>query len=1197
MQFSNNDSIKNIFRSNDKIEARARLLIEWNHNRYNAVKRLDNTPKNIDDSYDGLYFPLRSIVGPQRPQKSGLAKARVMGGGPPGGKWNKDDNVQDRNNGGFVRRGYSGNTEQPRYYLAGEYDKYKYWSSPTESSFSGDGGNWRFKRDGTNVKPYIVYDKPVNCNKIVIVIENSWVVPTDWKIQVTSSDSKSQDDDDNDNDWTTIASNITVATSLNSDGPNSDGNVTLWLQDDGSWSQTRPRLNYQHFSDDNDDSRNSEGYDDSYDATDFDDDSHDDDQTPNNFVQLQGLRLVVNEINRKDACFDLIEMSLRLEQNVTPWLLDYNVTNSMSETSHIAPFGVSSSNEATVNLSNIISHDDIGLFNPKNTSSPYYGLMDANAKFTLDLMVKDGSGSSYTPIRQFTMWSDGWDTTYDIATIPLKDSSKFLQNEEVPEALFYDYRIEGKHHTISPGEIIWRIMDMLGYNNWEYHRDDDDDRDGLEFFWTDGETMAWEVFSNLARVCQMAVYFDEHDVLQILTKRDAYRRKRHRSDDDWRDNRDTMWLLTARDTSWNDDNNNHDDDEYDDSGNVTHHHDDSDPTHNFYKQNIEDMTPTNAFEANKVKISYEELYISNDNNGFPKMEVVWQADDPTVLRSTMLTRTLDKNDMVIRIDDKNARVWPYEGLVNIEGEIIRYSGKGYIYYDKSGAKQFRYINSQNEYDRIYNDTPKSKKHMNHFTGGLKVTERGEWWTEPKKHTLDALQDYSVNHKKFSKPPLKKHGGRKHVRHVKHDSLIRVHNTKKYTRDDIITVSRGRANDQAYKYMGTRMRFAKGDQKHNCAGIVFNMAGGTSAGYYVQITSSDSVNKNKWRESNPELVLYSKDKGVQNKLKRLEKQQLSIAEDSWIDLEVYIEYLNDGKHHITILVNGKIAMIHDVDKATRVPKSGQFGLFSRGHTNVDFEYIFGTSRDELDYNLDQADYWDRKNGGFQSLQKDREFSYNFHHVIPGKHKHRSKKWKKRFRQLLIDDFGPYVHEVREFDVKFDPFPVIYSNFYSSNDWQAACLQYNANAFRANFVIANASRYNAVIQGGDNLSFDGEEVGQQTAIFGRAIYKKDTSTITVKDDDAIRARGIIETEFSSEWIQNKAHAQSIGDFIKDHWAKICDEIAVTEYGNPLHQLGDRVAVYHPELHFRTAADEFVIVGITHNWEPGGITTTLTCRRMHF
>jgi hypothetical protein len=258
----------------------------------------------------------------------------------------------------------------------------------------------------------------------------------------------------------------------------------------------------------------------------------------------------------------------------------------------------------------------------------------------------------------------------------------------------------------------------------------------------------------------------------------------------------------------------------------------------------------------------------------------------------------------------------------------------------------------------------------------------------------------------------------------------------------------------------------------------------------------------------------------------------------------------------------------------------------------------------EYRTDEVSQFDKIRGGFVSGQWDREYVYGTRDANRKVGKN-TVEYKQKYNQYFFDEFGAIVHEVREMDVVFEKFPALHSRLYVTNDSQIVTPEYNANPFGAKFMLANASRNNAVGNGEDTLRFGADNaVNQQMMIYGRLVFQEEGQLVTVKNDkgkdvnpyqndDSIRRRGKVEVDIDSKWIQSKAEAEALGNWILKHWSGGNDEIEVDVFGNPLFQLGDVVTLDYPEKHIHRATHRYFVVDIKNQFDQG-LSTSLTLRR---
>ncbi|QGH74307.1 minor tail protein [Streptomyces phage Wipeout] len=1046
------------------VTAKPLLIAEWNHNRYAGIQTIDNTPAEYDEGNDTEYYPIESIVDPLRPSKKGIAKARA--------------GVE-----GTVTE-YTDRPANTRFYVADYDDVYKYWSSPVASSLIG-GLNGFTK----TVQPYVIYKTSSWTNKLYFLFETSagcW--PVDYDIQITT----------NGTTWTTVASDIIA---------NSDGQVTIYRQANGTWSTTVYR---------------------------------------DNPIQIKGVRLMVNTVSVLKKYLEVIEMSARLEVDLTPTLMssDYNFT--MSDTSFLTPLGNASSNTASVELSNID-----GRYNNTNPDSMFYGLIDKNVKMTYSLGIDQtpAGGSGFNYIRQFTMFVDGWNGQgEETCTVSLKDASKFMQEIKPPKMFF---------EQMTLGRIVWQLCDVIGFTDYNYEKIDDDKATLVPYFWTDGEKSLWEIFSSLAVTTQSAVYFDEFGILQILTRDRAYNI-----------GNPVAWQL--------------------------------DGVKNGTKQpDIVDLTQNYDYEANNVTVRYSKTSISDMVRRVPKMDVVWQPEGDVVLRSSQLRESMNSTQNFIRMTGSEASVWPYQGIVEIEGELMRYGTKGYWYYNKSNVLTFKALKNADEKKQVDEELSSPElAYKNYFSGWYGSVERGLWNTYPAAHKDDAsgygvkVANYKGDYKTWT-------GG---FVHNKDQSTISLKATTKTNVNTCYVASRGSESDKSIWYVGTRLRFRDSGYNNGMAGIAFNL-GTKDKGYFLELCRTDRLPGGRKyqnecnfyiRRTTGKLERFGPDKG--------KGVAMAISKNVWYDIDIAIRmengvYGDPGAfvgHVIQVSINGIPTMTFTIPVSKKEPLTGRFGVFTRGSTHADFEYLYGNGTTE-DLHIDSTAMFDRIRGGIVSSQADSEWVYKWHytsHIVK-----KRKKWLwARYAQRFFDDFGPIGHEVREFDVQFEKFPAVHSNLYFSNTSQVINPEYTADPFGAKFILSNAYRSNAVLNGEDTLTFGADNpVTQQMMIYGRTVNKEEEKTIVSKNEDAIRRRGLVETEIQSDWIQTEAAAQALADWVTHHWADGCDEVEATIFGNPLLQLGDIVSVNYPQKDFDPVTHRYFIVGLRRGFNGGFDDTEVTLRRV--
>lgn len=1072
------------------------LTVDWNMNRYIGAVAT-NTPSDLDEGFDVDIFPIESIVEPLRPTK-GINKARV------GSATISDDYFSQNSS-----KAYS------RYYIADVDDPYKYWTSPDASNASTGALS--------NCKPQVVYAESVNVNKIVLTLENSWASPSTFNVQTTTSANPG------DAQWTTVATQSTVPA-----GWKGKGQIVLYWNGSNWTNSVR--------------SDNTDG-------------------TPKS-VAIRGIRLVVTALeggyqvtpdnsavastystnedgtyttfntDGKDARFDLIEISARLEANLSTNVISVEDDFELGDVSDLYPIGTITSNNASLTLSNLYLSDGewvSGLFNSENEQSPYAKFIDANAEMTLKYDYYSEKDVFLGTVQQFVMYTDDWSGQGDeTVKVELSDHSKFFNEQTVRAAMW-----EG----LTVPQIAWRILDSVGYVNYNIDRNADRVTEHvIPIFYTDGEQAVWEILDELAQASQSAIYFDHTGTLQIKTRDFAY------SSEDapvWQFRSDTTGTQLA---------------------------------------NIVSLSQGNAFEPNHYNVLYQKTNWSAENRGMPTMQMVWEPEGTLVLRGTPLIRTLDINDPYLWLGSDDVQVWPYKGMVNLNGELIRYEGKQFVYYTgaSESSKKTIIVKSSDEHKARNNASPVNQRHRNHYTGALDITERGVWNSEPKRHPVDA-EGYSV---RSIIGGLAK-SGVSGFNHLKQQSKVRMDtNYQSKTHKDILIATRGDDDDTPFFNYGIKFEFLNGG-KDQFAGLVIHNSQLWEDGYYIEFTLSENLNAER-RKNRNELAVFSRVNGVD---KKIGDEAVAIGKN--IEYEVDVQYTPVGSDHkIVVWLNGKKVFSKQITGGEKNAANGKFGIFAKANTVVDFEYLYAIKKQGKEL-PDDFSYMDKIRRGYAGdlWFKEWVFQTKMH---GRRRKKKTNDPSHRLNERYMDDFGPYVHEVREFDVKFDPAPVMHSRLYLTNDWSATALEYSGTPFGAKFILANTFRGNAVVNGEDTLSFagTGQSVNQILTVFGRALVIGESQEEIAKNDDQIRRRGKIESEISNPWIQSKEMARDLADWMNSQFSYGNDDVSVEVFGNPLVQVGDVVHIDFPRKHID---DDFFVISVSNSFDEG-LTTTMNLRRRH-
>jgi hypothetical protein len=844
----------------------------------------------------------------------------------------------------------------------------------------------------------------------------------------------------------------------------------------------------------------------------------------------------------KDSHLNLIEISARRETNLTADLVTVDDDFNIGEASNLYPIGTLTGNSGSVVLWN-----GDNTYSADSPDSPYIDLLEPNAELRLQYIYTVG-GVAQPAIDQFTLYADSWASQKsDLVTVELTDYSKYFQNIKPRPAMW---------ENLTVPEILFRVCDSIGFSKYQIDQHDATTNFVIPVFWTDGEQNMWEVLDGLAKASQSAIYFDGRGVLRIKTREAAFD-----------DTKSPDYALRAVP-----------------SGTTL--------------SNIISADQTTEYEANSVKVTYQNTRWSDYNNGQPAMQKVWEPDDTVTLRSSPLIRPLLTTDTWLTLSAADATIWPYSGMVNIDGEVIRYEGKHYWYYTyvgSVGTRNFVVLQSADDLAKYNAMTPLAYQYRNGFTGSLQIatTEdgsraRGVWNTGTRAHPIDA-NGYSV--KRIIKGVYQ--FTRAGFAHLASTSKVQLMTNFGYTSEnDFMLATQGAPYDDPFWLYGTKFRFVttSGLNSQTAGLVIHNDGTYQEGGYYIELTNSARMTADA-RKTRNELMLYTRTGG---KTKAIGMgAAVAVAENIDYEIDVAVKVVG-AVHQIKVWVNGKLCISASLTGTDRRASNGRFGMMARGRTHAQFEYLYALRRPEAVDPPDDFSFLDKKTGGFIGSRWEAEWVFG---TATGTRivKKKSAKVLYRKNEKFFDEFGPYVHEIREFDVKFDPKPILHSRPYSTNDWMASVLEYQGTPFGAKFILCNVARENAVVNGEDSITFagSGSTVNQVLTVFGRPLVLDEAESKEAKHLLQIQKRGPIEVELTSPWIQSEQMATALSEWILKNMAYGNEELSVEIYGNPLIEITDVVQVFYPSRDLN--GQNYFVTGIKNTFDEG-LTTSVTLRRVN-
>ncbi len=229
---------------------------------------------------------------------------------------------------------------------------------------------------------------------------------------------------------------------------------------------------------------------------------------------LDGIRIVVETMNKPNCTFDLIEFSPRLSIDITDRVIDFSVTKTLSDLGNNSiPVGSLLAGTGSININN-----DDGAFSEENIfnsdtskGSIISKYLDTNIKFSFYEIIKEvNSYDYYVPIK--TMYSEGFpqsDGNFDTMSLTLRDAFFILESNPAPSLLLTD---------ISLSYIITILLDYIGFSNYIFKRQQDKEDPVIPYFFVSPNQNVAEILNQLAVATQSAIFFDEYNNLVVMTK-------------------------------------------------------------------------------------------------------------------------------------------------------------------------------------------------------------------------------------------------------------------------------------------------------------------------------------------------------------------------------------------------------------------------------------------------------------------------------------------------------------------------------------------------------------------------------------------------------------------------------------------------------------------------------------------------------
>jgi hypothetical protein len=524
-------------------------------------------------SLEDCFLPFRPRSGINKPVYLGIS-----GASPTLSQYITNPSVYDDNGFDVVNEGYIVN--RPRYYMSSRYDQFKYWTSyRTESGV--EYGVSQTPINGrsyiSDSCPFVVYKEPLTPNRIVVKMQtnvgdidlgpmrtldssdtipdpfygySNQTTPVRWRVQVLKdgswNDAISFDENSSQSDGSPIIGSdghVEIAYGLIL--PDRYKTIFVFAQEiPSSVLPTTAPHGYAYLLKDSEYERGIFAifYEDEWEyftpeygwalaesfiskQSNFVSKLID----PDYFIENQkkvyreidiidGIRIVVDTMNKPNCTFDLIEMSPRIVSNISDRVLDFSVTKTLGDLGNSkVPVGSLLAGTGSINISNSdLAFIDTNAFNVTSSlGSIVSNYLTTNTKFlfyeTIRNVNVDGLDYDYyVPIK--TLYSEGFpqsQANFDSISMSLRDGFFILESSPAPSLMLTD---------ISLSNAIIAVLDYIGFSNYVFKRLAGQKDIIIPFFFVAPDQNVAEILNDLAIATQTAMFFDEYNNFVVMTK-------------------------------------------------------------------------------------------------------------------------------------------------------------------------------------------------------------------------------------------------------------------------------------------------------------------------------------------------------------------------------------------------------------------------------------------------------------------------------------------------------------------------------------------------------------------------------------------------------------------------------------------------------------------------------------------------------
>ena len=474
------------------------------------------------------------------------------------------------------------------------------------------------------------YADSVWCNRVVVAFERTLDYPTAYTIQINAGG------------WTTIATSPSIA---------ADGEVSVYRVG-GSWTTTAPAS-----------------------------------PVLSDAIQITGIRIVPTAMNRPDAYLSVIEISPRVQVDVTAYLQSYSMEENISEDDPVRPVGVVSANSGSVTFNN-----NTNAFEPRLAVDGVISLSDVAKRFA-EVSVYTTINSE--KIKVMGMLVDKWNTVEgDVAEAETIDPAAPLQAQPCPDMVA---------NNATPSTAILRLLDRAGFSKVKFRKLSSVTEPTIEWYYCNKDMNVWEAVQEICRAYQYSAYFDADGYLNVATNT-------------WMFGRTTpTWTFLGQNVS-------------SDLADIMNH---SESVEESINKAVIKFTPVGVSKSNDPDSTVKRTSSTVAVNRVAT-RTLYSPEKGILLGAAYLTKSMTDSVTYCYIPNSSLndlRWGSFSGYFLVDQEIIKFDGLEYSCVDSSGTPFTVTVKDSSELSEVYSRAVGKVQ----FTGRLMNLERGQFGTTPAAH--------------------------------------------------------------------------------------------------------------------------------------------------------------------------------------------------------------------------------------------------------------------------------------------------------------------------------------------------------------------------------------------------------------------------------------------------------------------------------